>query len=117
MYDDYDVFEDFDDFDELDEFADDDFFDSLEGHEVALDDLAAEEAALRDGYKMKLQEIDEYWNRENQYIKTSGIYSEEEIQSILENHQRIRREKKAETRDDYEAEKDFLRFERDNFGK
>ena len=126
MHDDYDDFDDFDDFDNYDDFGDyediddvdeyavDDYLDSLEEYEEALDDLAFEQDNLRDEYEMKLQEIDEYWDRENQYIMTSGIYSEEEVQTILQNHEQIRREKKAEAKLDYEAEKERLRFERDN---
>ena len=126
MHDDYDDFDDFDDFDNYDDFGDyediddvdeyavDDYLDSLEEYEEALDDLAFEQENLRDEYEMKLQEIDEYWDRENQYIMTSGIYSEEEVQTILQNHEQIRREKKAEAKLDYEAEKERLRFERDN---
>lgn len=95
MHDDYDDFDDFDDFDnyddfgdyddidDVDEFAVDDYLDSLEEYEEALDDLAFEQENLRDEYEMKLQEIDEYWDRENQYIMTSGIYSEEEVQTIF----------------------------------
>ena len=126
MHDDYDDFDDFDDFDNYDDFGDyediddvdeyaaDDYLDSLEEYEEALDDLAFEQENLRDEYEMKLQEIDEYWDRENQYIMTSGIYSEEEVQTILQNHEQIRREKKAEAKLDYEAERERLRFERDN---
>ncbi len=126
MHDDYDDFDDFDDFDNYDDFGDyediddvdeyavDDYLDSLEEYEESLDDLAFEQDNLRDEYEMKLQEIDEYWDRENQYIMTSGIYSEEEVQTILQNHEQIRREKKAEAKLDYEAEKERLRFERDN---
>ena len=126
MHDDYDDFDDFDDFnnyddfgdyediDDVDEYAVDDYLDSLEEYEEALDDLAFEQESLRDEYEMKLQEIDEYWDRENQYIMTSGIYSEEEVQTILQNHEQIRREKKAEAKLDYDAEKERLLFERDN---
>ena len=126
MHDDYDDFDDFDDFDNYDDFGDyediddvdeyavDDYLDSLEEYEEALDDLAFEQENLRDEYEMKLQEIDEYWDRENQYIMTSGIYSEEEVQTILANHEQIRQEKKAEAKLDYDAEKERLRFERDN---
>ena len=126
MHDDYDDFDDFDDFDNYDDFGDyediddvdeyavDDYLDSLEEYEEALDDLAFEQDNLRDEYEMKLQEIDEYWDRENQYIMTSGIYSEEEVKTILQNHEQIRREKKAEAKLDYDAEKERLRFERDN---
>ena len=46
----------------------------------------------------------EYWNRENEYIKNSGIYTDEEVQQILANHEEIRRDKKEEAREWYEFE-------------
>ena len=57
----------------------------------------------------KIKEIDEYWDRENQYIKDSGIYTPEEIEQILANHEEIRRNKKAEVRAKYEEEMKMLR--------
>ena len=57
----------------------------------------------------KIQEIDEYWDRENQYIKDSGIYTPEEVEQILANHEEIRRSKKAEVRAKYKEEMEMLR--------
>ena len=44
----------------------------------------------------KFKEIDEYWDRENQYIKDSGIYTPEEVEQILANHEEIRRNQREE---------------------
>ena len=56
-------------------------------------------------YESEVNEIDEYWNRENEYIKNSGIYTDEEVLQILANHEEIRRDKKEEAREWYEFEK------------
>ena len=58
---------------------------------------------------LEIQEIDEYWDRENQYIKDSGIYTPEEVEQILANHEEIRRSKKAEVRAKYKEEMEMLR--------
>ena len=60
-------------------------------------------------FEQRVNEINEYWDRENEYIKSSGIYTEEEVQQILENHNRIRNEKIAEARKGYEEEIDWIR--------
>ena len=57
----------------------------------------------------EIREIDEYWDRENQYIKDSGIYTPEEVEQILANHEEIRRNKKAEVRAKYQEEMEMLR--------
>lgn len=57
----------------------------------------------------KIREIDEYWDRENQYIKDSGIYTPEEVEQILVNHEEIRRNKKAEVCEKYKEEMEMLR--------
>lgn len=44
----------------------------------------------------RFKEIDEYWDRENQYIKDSGIYTPEEVEQILANHEEIRRNQREE---------------------
>ena len=58
---------------------------------------------------LEIQEIDEYWDRENQYIKDSGIYTPEEVEQILANHEEIRRSKKAEVRARYQEEMEMMR--------
>ena len=57
----------------------------------------------------EIREIDEYWDRENQYIKDSGIYTPEEVEQILASHEEIRRNKKAEVRAKYKEEMEMLR--------
>ena len=55
----------------------------------------------------------EYWDRENQYIKSSGIYTKEEVEQILANHEEIRRSKKAEVKAKYKGDFEMLRDERE----
>lgn len=61
-----------------------------------------EESLMRDDYQAKLKEVDEYWDRENQYIKSCGIYTPEEVEQILANHNEIRRSKKKEIKKKYD---------------
>lgn len=61
-----------------------------------------EESIMRDDYQSRLQEVDEYWDKENLYIKESGIYTPEEVEQILANHNEIRRSKKNEIKEEYE---------------
>ena len=57
----------------------------------------------------EIREIDEYWDRENQYIKDSGIYTPEEVEQILANHEEIRRNKKQEALAKYKEELQMMR--------
>ena len=68
---------------------------------------------LRDSYESEIKEIDEYWDKENQYIKSSGIYTKEEVKQILANHEEIRRSKKAEVKAKYKGDLEMLRDERE----
>lgn len=61
-----------------------------------------EESLIMDEYQSKLKEVDEYWDRENQYIKSCGIYTPEEVEQILANHNAIRRSKKKEIKKKYD---------------
>ena len=100
------------DFDDYDEFLDDydDLLDELDDWEDELDDR--EEDAY-DMYESEVDEIDDYWDRENKHIKNSGIYTEEEVQQILANNEEMRRSKKNEAQERYELERDRLRFNRE----
>ena len=69
---------------------------------MSRDFYLGEESLLWDECQSKLKEIDEYWDRENQYIKTCGIYTPEEVEQILANHDEIRRSKKDEIKQEYE---------------
>ena len=73
------------------------------------DDLLCNEEDERDIYEKKVGEINEYWDRENEYIKSSGIYTKEEVEQILDNHNQIRNEKIAEAKKDYEEALDWIR--------
>ena len=97
MYDDYDEFND-----ELD------FYDDI------LDDLEEQNEMIEEMYQEKIDEIDEYWDRENEYIRNSGIYTDEEVRSILEEHERIRKSKKEDAKDNYVFEKECLKVERED---
>ena len=93
---------------------DDDFDDYLlDDYNDQLDELEDQEQFAYDMYESEVNEIDEYWNRENEYIKNSGIYTDEEVQQILANHEEIRKSKKKEARERYEFERDSVRFERE----
>ena len=107
MHNDYDDYLD----DELDDYLDDELDDELDN--LLLDDLDDEAERIRDDYEMQLEEIDEYWDRENEYIKSSGIYTPEEVEEIVENHNRIRQEKKEEVREEYEVDKEHLKWKRE----
>ena len=69
---------------------------------MRVDYYLGEESLILDECQSKLQEVDEYWDRENQYIKTCGIYTPEEVEQILANHDEIRRSKKDEIKQEYE---------------
>lgn len=96
----------YDDYDDMDDYLDDDLEDDYMD-----DDLVFEEEMIEDNYQMQVDEIDEYWDRENEYIINSGIYTEEEVQQILEDHNSTREEKKAEAREIYEMEKERLAWD------
>ena len=68
---------------------------------------------LRDSYESEINEIDEYWDREKQYIKDSGIYTKEEVEQIIANHEEIRQSKKAEVKAKYKGDLEMLRDERE----
>ena len=67
MYNDY-LNDEFDDaIDEYNSFMDD--------YDSDITDLKMQEWQAKDECQRQLREIDEYWDRENKYIKTSGIYT------------------------------------------
>ena len=73
-----------------------DDYDSL----MEVDDLLFNEEDERLEYDRRAREINEYWDRENKYIKSSGIYTKEEVRQILDEHNRIRREQLAKAKED-----------------
>ena len=100
MYDDYEY--------ELDSYNDE-----IDGYNDDLRSLEDDGFILRDSYESEIEEIDEYWDRENQYIKDSGIYTKEEVEQIIANHEEIRRSKKAEIKAKYKGDLEILRDERE----
>ena len=100
MYDDYEY--------ELDSYNDE-----IDGYNDDLRSLDDDDFILRDSYEFEIEEIDEYWDRENQYIKDSGIYTKEEVEQIIANHEEIRRSKKAEVKAKYKGDLEILRDERE----
>jgi len=100
MYEDY--------IDELDSYNDE--IDAYNGDLRSLED---DGFMLRDSYESEIKEIDEYWDKENQYIKSSGIYTKEEVKQILANHEEIRQSKKAEVKAKYKGDLEMLRDERE----
>lgn len=69
---------------------------------MRVDYYLGEESLILDECQSKLQEVDDYWDRENEYIKTCGIYTPEEVEQILVNHNEIRRSKKKEIKKKYD---------------
>ena len=82
-----------------------DDYDSL----MEVDDLLFNEEDERLEYDRRAREINEYWDRENKYIKSSGIYTKEEVRQILDEHNRIRREQLAKAKEDLAWGLDWIR--------
>ena len=53
-------------------------------------------------YDNTVSEINERVDQENEYIKSSGIYTKEEIEQIIDSNNQIRNEKLAEAKKAYE---------------
>ena len=95
------------------DYLDDPFDDNLDTYRLQLSDLAEEMSDARMNFQMEMNEVDEDWDRENEYIKNSGIYTKAEIREILAQHEEIRRSKKREIIERYGNEKEMLDFERE----
>ena len=95
------------------EYELDSYNDEIDGYNDDLRSLEDDGFILRDSYESEIEEIDEYWDRENQYIKDSGIYTKEEVEQIIANHEVIRRSKKAEIKAKYKGDLEILRDERE----
>lgn len=105
MYNDY-LNDEYDDaIDEYNSFMDD--------YDSDLTDLKMQEWQAKDECQRQLREIDEYWDRENKYIKTSGIYTKEEIAQILEQHEEIRYNKKKEILERFDFDMDMIAFDKE----
>ena len=94
--------------DELDSYNDE-----IEGYNDDLRSLEDDRFMQKSSYESEIEEIDEYWDRENQYIKSSGIYTKEEVEQILANHEEIRRSKKAEIKAKYNNDCKMLQDEQE----
>ena len=53
-------------------------------------------------YDNTVSEINERVDQENEYVKSSGIYTKEEVEQIIESNNQIRNEKLAEAKKAYE---------------
>ena len=53
-------------------------------------------------YDNTVSEINERVDQENEYIKSSGIYTKEEVEQIIESNNQIRNEKLAEAKKAYD---------------
>lgn len=89
-----------------DQILDDYEYDSLMDE---IEDLTLNEEIEDLYYDISVDEINVYWDLENEYIKNSGIYTKEEVEQILENHNQIRNEKLAEAKKNYEEAKGWIR--------
>lgn len=105
MYNDY-LNDSFDD-------AMDEYNSSMDDYESDLTDLKMQEWDARDECKRQLREVDEYWDRENNFIKTIGIYTNEEIAQILEEHEKVRRSKKAEILERFDFDMEMIAFDKE----
>jgi len=90
-----------------------DYEDMLHDYNSQLGDLAMHERETLDMYETEIQEIDEYWDREDKYIRDSGIYTKEEIRQILDEHNEARRRQKEEAKETYLIEKESIDFDKE----
>lgn len=96
------MYGDYEDYDEL-----------MDDYHGRLDDLSMQAEKIRDMYRSELQEIDEYWNREDEYIRKSGIYTKPEIRQILEEHNEVRRSQKEDVRERYQIDMESIDFDKE----
>ena len=91
--------------DDIYDEAVDEFNDFMDDYKRQLNDLNDQGRDLKSNYDLQKQQIDEYWDREDQYIRDSGIYTEVEIKQILEEHNEARSSQKEDAKAAYEMEK------------
>ena len=60
-------------------------------------------------YDNTVSEINERVDQENEYIKSSGIYTKEEIEQVIESNNQIRNEKLAEAKKAYDEAMAWVR--------
>ena len=91
----------------------DNYDDDCDSLMAEVDDLLYNEEDERMVYEREVEEINEYWDRENEYIKSSGIYTQEEVKQILDEHNRIRNEKIAEAEKRLKDELEWIREQKE----
>ncbi len=99
----------YDDYDDYDPYLDD--LDDLDAD--VYNDFEFEAQMIEDSYESELSEVDEYWDRENEYIMNNDVYTDEEKRMIIEQHNSIRNSKKEEIQAQYEFEKDDLEWQKE----
>lgn len=60
-------------------------------------------------YDNTVSEINERVDQENEYVKSSGIYTKEEIEQVIESNNQIRNEKLAEAKKAYDEAMAWVR--------
>ena len=63
-------------------------------------------------YDNTVSEINERVDQENEYVKSSGIYTKEEIEQIIESNNQIRNEKLAEAKKAYDEAMAWVKEQR-----
>lgn len=98
-----------------DEFdhAIDEYNSFMDDYDSGLTDLKMQEWQAKDECKRQLREVDEYWDKENNFIKSIGIYTNEEIAQILEEHEEVRRSKKKEILERFDFDMDMIAYDKE----
>ena len=96
------MYGDYEDYDEL-----------MDDYNDQLEDLADQERDAHDAYEMEIQKIDDYWDREERFIRERGIYTKEEIRQILDEHNEERKRQKEAAIDKYLFEKESVDFDKE----
>ena len=63
-------------------------------------------------YDNTVSEINERVDQENEYVKSSGIYTKEEIEQVIESNNQIRNEKLAEAKKAYDEAMAWVKEQR-----
>jgi hypothetical protein len=96
------MYGDYEDYDEL-----------MDDYNDELEDLVDQERDVRDAYEMEIHEIDEYWDREERFIRERGIYTKEEIKQILDEQNAERKRQKEAAREKFLFEKEAVDFDKE----
>ena len=98
-----------------DEYDDaiDEYNSFMDDYDSDLTDLKMQEWQAKDECKRQLREVDEYWDKEDNFIKSIGIYTNEEIAQILEEHEAVRRSKKKEILERFDFDMDMIAYDKE----